>query len=606
MCGIGGILGFSGTSSDLDQRLESLRHALSHRGPDANGRYVSLDLDCGLVHARLAILGLAPTGRQPMTAADGRYWITFNGEIYNFRSLRQELESEGCRFVSESDTEVLLHLFRRDGPRCVERLEGMFAFVIWDTLERTAFAARDPFGIKPLYYRIGTGGEFLFASELKALLQADSGPRSLNPGAALGYLLFGSVPEPETLIQGVRCLPAGHRLFWKAGRVSLESYWQPSFPVESMDWEEAVTRAREALEDSIRRHFVSDVPVGVFLSGGLDSTALVALASRIGVRELRTFSLQFDEATFDESAVAKQTAAHFGYSFEPWRLNAEAARPVLSEYLEAMDQPSIDGFNTFCVSRHAHRSGMKVVLSGLGGDELFGGYASFRRMPQLMLGMRCLHATGLRPLAARLLAGKAGPLRRLSAALAAPPNWGITHWAMRGIFTPAEALTLLPGYLRDSRPLPSSDQLLARLTVPRGPNPPPTPGDWVSRLEFERYLRNQLLRDSDVYSMAWAMELRVPFVDRALFDRVAPIPAAHRLATGKKLLQAAVPELPEWVTRRRKQGFVVPFSRWALSEWKDQLGATEGRSAIPLSTWYQRWALFALDQFLHKHGLETR
>ena len=604
MCGIGGILGFAGAPSELDRRLTGLRQALSHRGPDAHGQYVSPDRDCGLVHARLAILGLAPTGRQPMTVGDQRHWITFTGEIYNFRALRKELESEGCNFVSESDTEVILHLFLRDGPRCVDRLEGMFALVIWDAVERTAFAARDPFGIKPLYYRIGPGGEFLFASEVKALLQADPGPKVLNPDAALGYLLSGSVPEPETLIQGIRSLPAGHRLSWNAGRISLESYWKPEFPVRDMEWEEAVSTCRSALEDSIRRHFVSDVPVGVFLSGGLDSTALVALASRIGIRELRTFSLQFEEASFDESEVARQTAAHFGYSFEPWRLNAEAARPVLSEYLEAMDQPSIDGFNTFCVSRHAHRSGMKVVLSGLGGDELFGGYASFRRMPQLMRFIQVLQATGMRPLARRILSSPAGPRRRIAAALAAAPDWGITHWAMRGIFTPAEALALVPAYLEAGQKLPSGEQLLSRLVAAPGPQPPPSPRDWVSRLEFERYLRNQLLRDSDVFSMAWAMELRVPFVDRALFDRVATIPSAHRLATGKQLLQAAIPELPEWVTRRRKQGFVVPFSKWALSEWQHELGATENRSAIPLTTWYQRWALFALDQFVSRHGLK--
>jgi asparagine synthase (glutamine-hydrolysing) len=603
MCGIGGILGASGTLEELRHRLSALRSALSHRGPDADGSFVAETLDCGFVHTRLAILGLAPTGRQPMATADGRFWITFNGEIYNFRQLRQELEARGCRFHSETDTEVILQLFRLDGPSCVNRLEGMFAFVIWDTVERTAFAARDPFGIKPFYYSLGSSREFAFASELKALIQIKAGPHHLCMEAVLGYLLTGSVPEPNTLVEGIRCLPAGHSLVWKEGTYRLEKYWEATFPKADCSWDEAVGRAREALEASVRRHFVSDVPVGVFLSGGLDSTALVALASRIGTRDLRTFCLRFDEPTFDESEVALRTARHFGYSFETWRLDANAARPVLGEYLSAMDQPSIDGFNTFCVARHAHHSGMKVVLSGLGGDELFGGYASFRRIPQLMRAMEILEGLGLRKTAVRFLKNATGPRRRVVAALGEAPDWGIAHWAMRGIFTPLEALAIAKGFHRGDTSLPSADGLTQNQKVAYE-TPAPSSKDWVCRLEFDRYLRNQLLRDSDIYSMAWAMELRVPFVDRTLFDSISNIPARHRLASGKKLLQAAVPELPQWVTGRRKQGFVVPFSKWALTEWNQQLGASEATSAVPLSTWYQRWALFALDQFVRRHGLQ--
>jgi asparagine synthase (glutamine-hydrolysing) len=540
-----------------------------------------------------------------MSTADGRYWITFNGEIYNFRQLRQELESRGCRFHSETDTEVILQLFRLDGPSCVNRLEGMFAFVIWDTVERAAFAARDPFGIKPFYYSHGPSGEFAFASELKALIQIKAGPHHLCMEAVLGYLLTGSVPEPNTLVEGIRCLPAGHSLFWKEGTCRLEKYWEATFPKAECTWDEAVGRAREALEASVRRHFVSDVPVGVFLSGGLDSTALVALASRIGTRNLRTFCLRFDEPTFDESEVALQTARHFGHSFETWRLDAKAARPVLAEYLSAMDQPSIDGFNTFCVARQAHHAGMKVVLSGLGGDELFGGYASFRRIPQLMRAMEILEGLGLRSTAARFLKNATGPRRRVVAALGEAPDWGITHWAMRGIFTPLEALAIAKGFQRGDTDLPSSAALIQKQKAAYG-TPAPSSRDWVCRLEFDRYLRNQLLRDSDIFSMAWAMELRVPFVDRTLFDSISSIPARYRLASGKKLLQAAVPEIPHWVTGRRKQGFVVPFSKWALTEWNQQLGASEATSAVPLSTWYQRWALFALDQFVKRHGLQPR
>ena len=537
-----------------------------------------------------------------MTIGDRRYWITFNGEIYNFEALRSQLQSRGCTFSTGTDTEVILQLYRLEGPECVRRLEGMFAFVIWDEVEKRAFAARDPFGIKPLYYAQNPDGSLAFASELKALLQVQSGPRRLNLEAVLGYLMSGSVQEPETLIEGVLNLPAGHRLTWQQGKLAIEPYWAAKFPVESMDWTEAVDRATAALEASVRRHFVSDVPVGVFLSGGLDSTALVALAARIGVRDLRTFCLRFDEPNYDESEVALRTARHFGYSFETWRLDAEAAQPVLAEYLNAMDQPSIDGFNTFCVARHAHNSGMKVVLSGLGGDELFGGYASFRRIPQIMHGMELLDRLGGRGVASRLLESRGGPYRRLAAAMQSQPNWGTAYWAMRGIFTPPEALALARRFVDSPEALPTAAQLLGSQASSAG-QMAPSDRDWVCSLEFSRYLKNQLLRDSDIYSMFWAMELRVPFVDRALFEAVAPIPSVHRLATGKKLLQAAVPELPSWVTGRRKQGFVVPFARWALSEWNAQLGATAAQSTVPLITWYQRWALFALDQFVTRHGL---
>ena len=603
MCGVGGVLRkMSGET--LAGQMAKLLEAQRHRGPDADGVYLSSKGTCGLVHARLAILGLSPTGRQPMSSPDGRYWITFNGEIYNFRSLRRELEGRGCQFSTGTDTEVILRLYQLDGPKFLDRLEGMFALAIWDDQEQRAFIARDPFGIKPLYYWAGPDGTLAFASELQALLRLDQSPRDLDQEALLGYFLNGSVSEPRTLVAGIQCLPAGHSMVWEAGSFQINRYWDVEFPLQSMAWEEAVSHANAALEASVRRHFVSDVPVGVFLSGGLDSSALVALAARTGVRDLRTFCLRFDEPQFDESQVALQTARHFGYSFETWRVDSEAARPVLAEYLGAMDQPSIDGFNTFCVSRYAHHAGMKVVLSGLGGDELFGGYASFRRIPQIRRLMTGLDTVGLRSVASRWFSNQGGPRRRLGAAMKQPADWGSAYWAMRGIFTPAEGLQLARNCLPSSANLPTAVDLLNTQRI-AATSPPLADADQVCKLELERYLRNQLLRDSDIFSMAWSLELRVPLVDRRLFDDVAPIPSRYRLAHGKKLLAAAVPELPPWVLNKRKQGFVIPFAKWALTEWNDQLGATESRSAVKLETWYQRWALFALDQFVKRHRLNV-
>src|SRR5437762_2186907 len=380
MCGIAGIVNSGFDREKLEKILTGMQQQLHHRGPDDHGLFISRDGRTGLVNTRLAILDLSSAGHQPMASANRRYRIVLNGEIYHFQQLRAELAAEGETFLSHSDTEVALKMYERYGPDCVRELEGMFALAIWDEQEQVCFLARGPFGIKPLYY-CETNHGFCFASELRTLLGTGLVPRRLSLAAVSGYLLFGAVPEPLTLVEDVRALSAGHYLIWRHGRCRLTTYWDLQFGDEPIAEAEAVELVRDALDESIRRHLVSDVPVGVFLSGGIDSTALVALASRHAGNKLRTFCISFDDPKFDEGNVAARTAQHFGAQHFDWRLDSTTARKLLANFLECSDQPSIDGFNTFCVSRLAHDAGLKVVLSGLGGDEVFGGYSSFRRVP---------------------------------------------------------------------------------------------------------------------------------------------------------------------------------------------------------------------------------
>ena len=598
MCGIAGILGAKLQRDELTARLKSMQGCLRHRGPDGSGLFVARQPGTGFAHTRLSIIELSEAGHQPMSSDDARYHIVFNGEIYNYAALREELIAAGETLRSHSDTEVILRMYERYGADCVREFEGMFAFSIWDERERSCFIARGPLGVKPLYYH-ERDGVFLFGSEVRALLASELVPRRLSPAALRGYLLFGAVPEPLTLIADVQALPAGHHLFWRDGKHRRTQYWNVLFDPQPVTPEVATQTVRQALEESIDRHFVSDVPVGVFLSGGIDSTSIVALASKRHDAGLRTFCISFDDPEFDEGEIARRTAAHFGTEHFDWRLDAASARPLLHQFLERSDQPSIDGFNTFCVAKHAHDQGAKVVLSGLGGDELFGGYRSFQLVPSMIRVSRALNVLGpLRRASGALLEthGSSPRARRLGGFMAERPTSAAAYWCMRGVFTPEETAALVRKYCDEAE---QEDEGTGLIPVP----PQPTFEDEVSYLELTRYMRNQLLRDSDVMSMAWGLELRVPFVDSTFVNTIGRIPARIRLAPGKQLLLAAVPELPEWVRDQPKRGFVFPFEKWINREWKDLFVQIEAESPVRLQNWYRRWCLLALESFLHRNRI---
>jgi len=598
MCGIAGIVNSEASDRDtLLSRLDALATALRHRGPDDRGTWATADGAAGLAHVRLSILDLSRAGHQPMQTPDGGLHITFNGEIYNFQELRGALEREGVIFHTRTDTEVLLRLYEREGEAMLAKLRGMFAFAIWDGPKRRCFLARDPLGIKPLYYTM-RGGRLAFASELRALQAAGLAGGGLDAGALMGYFKTGSVAEPHTLLTDVHSLEAGHCLIWHNGRLARNGYWRMGFAPEEMAPARAVAEVRAALVESMAAHFVSDVPVGVFLSGGIDSTALVALAREAGHGELATFSIGVDDEGLDESSVAKRTAAHFGTTHHEMRLDATAASVLFEGFLQAMDQPSIDGLNTFSVSSFAREQGMKVVLSGLGGDELFAGYKSFDAVPRLASAARMVRLIPGAGSAAGWMMERFAPshkLRRIGSLLQKPASIQGAAACFRGIFSTHEARLLAAGYL-DCSP----DNIRS---WPDQPLRARDPRDAVSECELRFYMRNQLLKDSDVMSMAHGLELRVPLVDRVLFERMSRIPPALRLRSGKQMLLEAVPEIPKWVSGAPKRGFVFPFEKWLKEQWAESFARATARAPFKNPTWYQRWSIFMLDTWLERHGL---
>jgi asparagine synthase (glutamine-hydrolysing) len=590
MCGIGGIVGGALHANERESAALRLQAALRHRGPDDHALFA--DGDAMLVHTRLAILDPTPAGRQPMTR--GALTLTFNGEIYNFRALRAELVRAGKTFLSSTDTEVLLALYARHGPDCLSMLRGMFAFAVWNARDRSCFLARDPFGIKPLYHARIPGEGIVFASELRAVLATGLVPRQIDAAGLGGYLATGSVPEPHTMIAGVECLRAGRWLRWQADAVTTRTYFALGFIEKPPD--EPRPDVRAALADSVEHHLVSDVPVGLLLSGGLDSSALLALAQRCGRNDIATFSLGVEDTALDETDAARALARHFGARHHEMLLTQELARHWIDDFLDAVDQPTLDGFNGWCACKLAADHGCKVVLSGLGADELFGGYPSFHQVP-------ALHRAGLilrplRPMAhgmARI--GSGARWRRGCDYLGGPATISRAYAAFRGVFTPPEIASLhdmlLPG-LTARCPLEKDVEIERELN---------NPGDTVSHFELTRYLRNQLLRDADAMSMAHGIELRVPLLDLPLFHTLRAIPAARRLSPAKQLLRGAVPELPVALLATRKRGFSLPFGSWLENEWADLVGELPRLRGLALAPWYRKWTLIVLMRWLRKHDL---
>ncbi|BAQ63261.1 asparagine synthase (glutamine-hydrolyzing) [Geminocystis sp. NIES-3709] len=592
MCGIGGILTEYTLSRSIENLITKVRSSLIHRGPDDQGIYISPEKNVALAHTRLSILDLSSAGHQPMTMENQRYWITFNGEIYNFQELRSQLQKQGETFKSHTDTEVILKLYKNKGKDCLHYLRGMFAFAIWDNQEKTCFIARDPLGIKPLYYW-QDGSNLIFASELKAILGTKLPSKNISVEGIYSYLTRGSVAEPYTMIEGIKCLEAGHWLQWRSGNLHKESYWNIEFKSEITSPSEAQEIVRQALIDSIKHHFVSDVPVGIFLSGGIDSTSLLALARTIQTGTINTYSIAFTEEEYNEGDLASKIAQKFDSKHHEYKITSSIAKKILPNFLQAIDQPTIDGFNTFCVSQVANNDRTKVVLSGLGGDELFGGYSSFQKIPQMIkIGQKIDKLSYLKRLSAYILSNFKDPrYLRLGDFLGSNSSTFSAYQCFRGIFAHQEAITILNYYLGNDRVIErEKPSLISQATLE----------DEVSYLEITRYMRNQLLRDSDVMSMAHGLELRVPLVDRVLLEKISNITSNLRLAQKKQLLINAIPELPQWVVNRPKRGFTFPFQRWIDNEWKDYFSSLNLPKDINLKLWYRRWSLMILDHWLQQ------
>lgn len=568
MCGLNGIVRLTPGAPEIDRdELLATREAMRSRGPDGEGEWWSDDRRVALGHRRLAILDPSPAGAQPMAGPDGRTVIVHNGEIYNFRQLRRELEEEGASFRSESDTEVLLALYAREGPEMLRRLRGMYAFALWDGARERLLLARDPLGIKPLYYST-EGGLFRFASQVKALLAGGGLSLREDPAGLAGFLLWGSVPEPWTLRRSVRALPAGCSLVVESGAVGEpRRHDQPGEPpAPEMDG------AAAAVEESVRAHLVSDVPVAVFLSAGLDSSLIAALARRHLPEPPVTFTLAFDElagSDQDEAPLASETARRLGTRHIERRVGRDGFQDLWRQALDAMDQPSIDGFNTFVVSHVAHEAGLKVVLSGLGGDELFGSYPSFVQVPRWTRTVRWWRRlpglAGAWPAMAQRLA----PERpKLPALFQRAGSLAGAYLLRRGLFLP-EDLPALLGRERAEEglaaydPVREGERILAEAAP--GGRRPESLDPWlaVHALETGQYLRNQLLRDADWAGMAHSLEIRVPFVDPWLRWQLARAAFEPARSEGKAaLVRRLAPELPAALFERPKSGFYIPVAEW--------------------------------------------
>jgi asparagine synthase (glutamine-hydrolysing) len=538
-------------------QLAAMSATLVHRGPDSDGSFA--DGPAGLAARRLAIIDLA-TGDQPIANEDGRITVVQNGEIYNYRELRHELERGGHRFSTSGDTEVLVHLYEEHGERFAERLRGMFAVALWDAVRNRLVLARDRYGIKPLYYREAED-ELSFASELRALPRGE-----IDLDALEAFLAFNSVPGPLTIFRDVRKLQPGHVLTWENGRSELIRYARPA-PVpasEVRDEEEAelVEELRARLRDSVRAHLVSDVPVGVLLSGGIDSSVLAALAAEEASEPVRTFSIGFEERSFDELADARLVAERYGTQHRELVLRPDAAL-LLPALAEAFDEPFADSsaLPAYLVSQLAAED-VKVALSGEGGDELFGGYYTYAAD---LLAQRTGWATPLlRPLVERLPSSSARAsfdyrAKRFVRAAHLPPLE--RHHGWKEIFSP-EARAELTGRRSELDPV---DLLRARFAETEG-------AELLARLQdvdLGTYLVDDLLVKTDRASMAHSLEARVPFLDPVVTNFALALPSRHKVRGLRKkvlLRRAAAPLVPPELLRRRKRGFSIPAAAWLRGE----------------------------------------
>ena len=600
MCGIAGVWAYHYAANSVDRpELLAMRDHMARRGPDGSGIWLADDERIGLAHRRLAIIDLSENGLQPMHTEDGRFVIVFNGEIYNYRELRVLLSAKGYRFRTESDTEVLLQLYADRGAAMVGELRGMFAFALWDARERVMVLARDPYGIKPLYYS-DDGWTCRFASQVKALLAGGAISRETDPAGQVGFYLFGSVPEPFTTWRAIRSVPSGATVVIdRKGPSSPRRYHsiasvyrEAERPKRSVSDEQAATR--EALLNSVRSHLVADVPVGAFLSSGVDSGALVGLMRDAGAGAISTVTIGFDEfrgSQQDETKLAAEVARLYDTRHTTRIVTRAEFEADLPHIMDAMDQPSIDGINTWFVAKAARELGLKVAISGVGGDELFGGYPSFRHLPNWVHAFALPSHLPFLGIALRKAAGLIAPRFGANPKAAGLVEFGGTYASAyllrRGLFMPWELGQVLDREtvaqgLRRLSPLRMIDAELK----PR----PRSAFARVATLESSLYLRNQLLRDTDWASMAHSLEVRVPLVDSILLANLAPGAGARRRRPGKRLLAAAPSRaLPAAVTERAKTGFTTPVETWMTAHLRGRDAEGRGGRLKP-GPWARDWS----------------
>ena len=626
MCGIVGKVYRDPSRPVVDEEILAMRDAIANRGPDAGGLY--LDRNVGLGHRRLSIIDLEGSA-QPLSNEDGTIWIVFNGEIYNFMELRNELLARGHQFRTSGDTEVIVHAYEEFGEECVSRLRGMFAFAIWSAREQTLFIARDRVGVKPLFFALDAEA-FLFGSELKALLADEYvwANRQIDLDSIHSYLSFLAVPDPVSIYRGIQKLPAGHTLTWRRGQLAIRRYWDVTFRDDEQGVsEEAWTEQMiDALREAVRIRLVSDVPLGAFLSGGIDSSSVVAMMAGLMNRPVKTFSIGFSERAYNEASDAKRVAAHLETDHTELILSPTVARTVIPELLEYFDEPFADSsaVPTYYVSKLA-REQVTVALSGDGGDELFGGYPWRQCQPQYQR------------VAGRLPQPMRAGIRRLSTFI--PDGVRGKNFLSR-IDIPFERYSLDSRAIfdeRDRRGLYSS--LFAKAIAGSDPYKHLLPHldgganrSWESRMmeyDLKTYLPNDIMTKVDRMSMRVSLEAREPLLDHHLIELAARIPASFKIrnGVGKYILKRAVaPYLPSEVLEKRKKGFSIPLNTWLRNVLKDDVldalrgshhhGLFDRRGIDRLADWFfkgdnsrnhQIWTLYAFEVWYRNvHGGRRR
>ncbi len=563
MCGIAGIAALA-----PDPRFlaigERMAAAIAHRGPDSRGVQ---DLGaCVLANTRLAIVDLTEQGHQPMCNEDATVWIAYNGECYNADELRPGLQRRGHRFRSRTDTEVILHLYEECGEACVGQLRGMFAFAIWDARRKQLLLARDRLGIKPLYYSFPSGN-IVFASEIKALLESGLVPRKLDPDGVRAYLRLGHIPPPWTAVQDVRPLEPGELGIWHAGTWKTRSYWKLPRPTNHSPQKsggEISARLREILQESCRVQLMSDVPIALFLSGGVDSAVLGALVRSSGPQPLTALTIAFDEKPFDETVESRQTAELLGIPHQVIPMPASRTADCLDHTIWAIDQPSVDGLNAYWISRAAREAGFKVALTGQGGDELFGGYESGKWFRRLDRTARLLQWAP--PAVGRaILDWQPLPFRwrKLSGLVGADDPFVAAQIAVRELFLRADADHLMGPALERSHADDEVGNLIQEWSRQASGL---TLEERVAFLDIPLHLESRLLHDGDMMSMAHSLEVRPPFLDHTIVEFVMELPISLRLSKKRLLLEAARDFLPvplySALLGRPKQTFTFPFNQW--------------------------------------------
>jgi asparagine synthase (glutamine-hydrolysing) len=625
MCGIAGIitLGKPGLEAALSRAVASQ----AHRGPDDEGTYVG-PFGCGVLalgHRRLSILELSEAGHQPMVHPHTGDVLTYNGELYNHQEIRHELEKIGSVFIGHSDTEVLLHALTRWGVACLSRLEGMYAFAFFDKGQQRLILARDPLGIKPLYWAVGADC-LVFASEVKGILATNYIEPALDRSGIGGMLAYGAVQQPRTIFRDIRAFPAGSTMELQASE-----FVPGSWPATARHWTfpglalpsgvgDPVGRTRELLTRAVGSHLMSDVPVGIFLSAGIDSTIIASIAAGISP-DIQAFTVGFlDTLKENETTMAAHTSAGLRLRHTSLWIDAEQGRHLANDWLRGLDQPCMDGLNTYVISKLVRDTGIKVALSGQGGDELFGGYPSFFDVPRIRSAMRLVRRMPLaqRRIVARILGAGRSTVFRDKLIDIASTRGSLTdiylqrrrtlsnrQMQMLGVSDHPDRSSYLEPECLDDMALNDADEFYS-----------------LSLLETKMYLGNTLLHVSDATSMASGLEIRVPYLDRSLTEFALSLPGENRIGRrrqAKFLLRSAFGDLlrPE-ILSKKKQGFVFPIGRWMTGPWRDfsedalnslvESGSVEERGVREIwaeflrepetPLWSRAWVLIVLGTYL--------